>query len=202
LLEETAVTTPQYPPRRFDVIPTDDLKRCWDWYAETFEDINRRAVLAHLVPEQDFVDCCLDDRIQKWLVVDDAGSILGMAMLTNDLAAQHVIAPEYFAYHHPEQYAARAIWYNLFVGTTRRNDRAGQKAAPREVFKDLVTVMQQEILATRGFVVIDFCAWNEDVRHLPETTRLLLERLYPDATHRRLDVQSFWAFAPTGEGLA
>lgn len=187
-----------HSPRRFDTIPGPDLKRCWEWYAETFEDINRRAVLAHLMPEQEFTDCCLDDRIQKWLVLDDAGSILGMSMITNDLAAQHLIAPAYFAHHHPEQYAAGAVWYILFVGSTRRNDRIGQQAAPREVFPDLVAAMQPQIVDSQGFAVIDFCAWNEDVRRLPDATQLYLERLNPAAKRRRLDGQSFWAFAPAG----
>jgi hypothetical protein len=193
------VTTPQYLPRRFDTLPPTDIKRCWDWYAETFEDINRRAVLNHLMPEQAFIDCCLDDHIQKWLVVDDTAGILGMAMITNDLAAQHVVAPEYFAYHYAQQYASRAIWYMLFLGTTRRNDLTGQKAAPREIFTDLVTAIQPQIVDAHGFAILDFCGWNENVRHLTESTRITLERLHPESKGRRLDVQSFWAFAPAGD---
>jgi hypothetical protein len=96
------------------------LQSLWELYSDAFKDLNSLAVQRHLMYRNEFDEVMRDQRVQKYLCLDDDGTLYGLSTYTNDLAAVPLIAPEYFERHWPDHYAARKIWYIGFVAVDPR----------------------------------------------------------------------------------
>lgn len=168
---------------------TDDA---WGLYEAAFTDLNTLAVQRHLMTRAEFVDVALDDRVGKYLCLDDAGAVCGLATYTNALDAVPLISPPYFARRWPYEYAAGRIWYVGFVAVA--------DGAPLTVFGELIGAMHHTS-GTDAITVLDVCTRTEQVRHLPRSVRVLLTRISGARVGmERLDEQSYWAyqFTPVG----
>lgn len=157
-------------------------EEAWSLYVDVFTEINRLAAQRHLMTHDEFQAVYHDTSIRKFYVRDEGGQMVGMAALTNSLAAWPLISPEYFARRWPRFYARRAIWYCGFVGA-----RPNQLHA----FRDLVTAMYQQIRSNNGMAAMDFCTYNDITRRLPEATLRLLGRLNHATTMEVADRQTF-----------
>jgi len=171
-----------------DSITDEDLhKAVWTLYEDSFEDLRSLAVQRHLMYRSEFDDVMLDTRIDKYLALDDDGTLCGIATYTNVLEAVPLIAPEYFERHWPEHYAARKIWYIGFVAVS-------PQAQGREAFAQLVEQMYLVASTQNGLVGLDICTYNDDVRHMSRVFRLMVSRLAETMRFKRIDQQSYWLY--------
>ena len=170
-----------------ETITDDDLvDTAWQLYEEAFRDLNSLAVQRHLMYRAEFEDVMRDPRVQKYLCLQDDGTLCGMSTYTNDLDAVPLIAPEYFARHWPAEFAARRIWYIGFLAV--HPDAQGERA-----FALLAEQMYMVAANQDGLVGLDLCNYNDKVRHMSRVLRIMARRL----GRSRLDLidqQSFWLY--------
>jgi hypothetical protein len=169
------------------VVDGETLESAWRLYEDAFRELNSLAVQRHLMYRHEFDEVMSDNRVQKYLYLDDAGKLLGISTYTNDLDAVPLIAPEYFARHWPEHYAARKIWYIGFVAV----DSA---ARGRHVFGPLVQEMYLVAATQNGLVGLDVCNYNDDVLNMTRIFRSMVSRLSDNMRFQRIDQQSFWLY--------
>jgi len=167
---------------------TDDgfIETAWQLYEKAFQDLNRLAVQRHLMHRDEFEEVMHDQRVTKYLCLEDDGTLVGMSTFTNDLDAVPLIAPDYFEYHWPDLYAARKIWYIGFLAV--HPDAQGRRA-----FAQLSEQMYMVAAAQDGLVGLDLCNHNDDVRHMSRVLRIMARRL----GRSRLDLidqQSYWLY--------
>jgi hypothetical protein len=165
----------------------DALEEAWQLYETAFTTLNTLTIQRHLMYRSEFDDVAADPRIQKWLVFDGEGRLVGLAAYTNHLDAWTLISPEYFARRWPRQYAAKTIWYCGFV------------AAPyvvSGVFQLLVERMFRVVEEQDGVISLDFCRYNS---RLATAVQLLMRRMSGGrCVSRSADEQQFWTYEPNG----
>jgi hypothetical protein len=163
------------------------LETAWKMYDDAFAELRSLAVQRHLMYRNEFEDVMRDTRISKYLALDDDGTLCGIATYTNDLEAVPLLAPEYFARHWPEHYAAKKIWYIGFVAVSPH-------AQGHEAFALLVEQMYLVASSQNGLVGLDICNYNDDVRHMSRVFRLMVRRLTPNMRFTQIDQQSYWLY--------
>jgi hypothetical protein len=162
------------------------IETAWHLYEEAFRDLNRLAVQRHLMHRSEFEEVMHDQRVTKYLCLEDDGTLVGMSTFTNDLDAVPLIAPEYFEHHWPDLFAAGKIWYIGFLAV--HPDVQG-----RQAFAQLAEQMYMVAAAQDGLVGLDLCNHNNDVRHMSRVLRIMARRL----GRSRLDLidqQSYWLY--------
>jgi hypothetical protein len=165
----------------------DFLEAAWQMYFETFKDLNTLAVQRHLMYRPEFDEVMRDQRVQKYLCLEDDGTLIGLATYTNDLSAVPLIAPEYFERHWPEHYAGRRIWYIGFVAVH-------PAAQGHEAFAQMVEQMYLIAVTQNGLVGLDICNYNDDVRNMSRVFRVMIRRLTKEMKFTRIDQQSYWLY--------
>lgn len=181
--------------KRMDVVGDDLEPTAWDIYVACFSEINSQAANRHLMYRHEFAEVMADERVPKFLALDDAGEPVGLATFSNCLEAFPLIAPEYFERRWPDAYAARRIFYAGFVGVL---ERARTTPAFAEFFAEFYRITEP----VDGLVALDICTRNEQVHHLPRAIDLMLRRLSGgQSRHERVDTQSFWLYDVTGQTL-
>lgn len=165
----------------------DILESSWKLYEEAFRELNALAVQRHLMYRSEFDEVMRDPRIQKYLALDDDGTLLGISAYTNDLGAVPLIAPEYFERHWPDHYATQRIWYILFVAVH-------PEAQGHHVFGQIVEQMYLVAVTQNGLVGLDICNYNDEVRNMSKIFRVMIRRLTANMRFERIDQQSFWLY--------
>jgi hypothetical protein len=161
------------------------IEDAWELYHEAFKELNALAVQRHLMYRTEFDEVMLDSRVQKYLCLNDDGTLCGLSTYTNHLEAVPLISPQYFERRWPQHYAERRIWYVGFV--------AVQAGAPVTTFASLIGAMHET--STRDAITaLDVCARTDEIRHLPRAVRVLLRRLSGNVRMERLDEQSYWLY--------
>ena len=159
--------------------PTAD--EAWAFYRRTFGPLARLAVNRHLLNRDEFDAILADGTVEKHLAVRPDASIVGMAVVTNDLMHWPLVSPEWFAHHHPGAYAQGDIWYVGFVGA---------RSAGSDVFGGLLSSMTAGRRNT-GVFFMDFCALNE-TRGIVELATRRLAAIDGRVRMEQVDHQSFW----------
>jgi len=165
----------------------ETVETLWQLYATAFREINSLAVQRHLMYRDEFVGVLNDQRIQKYLCLDERGNLNGLSTYTNDLHSWPLIAPEYFERRWPELYAQRKIWYCGFVAVLP----AGRST---NTFAELVEAMYMLAATQNGIIGLDFCQHNDDMRKMSRVVRLMLHRFSGDVQAERMDQQSYWLY--------
>lgn len=179
-----------------DQLSDDAIEVTWELYHEAFKDLNAYAVQRHLMFRSEFVEVMLDRRVRKYLSLDDDGAIAGFSTYTNELEAMPLISPAYFERRWPELYAAKQVWYCGFVAV-RESRRS------RYAFAELVEAMYRTGTEHNGIIALDFCRFNDEVRHMSRAVRLMLQRLSGNCRAERMDQQEFWLYQfPGAEELS
>lgn len=158
-------------------------QEAWKLYEEVFADIDSHAAARHLMYESEFVGIAANQHIRKYLVRDDAGVLVGMSTLTNDLESVPLISPRFFARRWPDHFQRGAIWYCGFVGAGRNDVHA---------YADLVLTMWKRIRSNNGIVFMDYCQSNVENHRIPQRTRTLMARYGNPVHHTQVDAQTFW----------
>jgi hypothetical protein len=165
----------------------ETVETAWELYSTAFREINALAVQRHLMYRSEFMEVMNDQRIQKYLCLDESGNLCGLSTYTNDLSSWPLISPEYFERRWPELYAQRKIWYCGFVAVlpAGRNNNS---------FAELVEAMYLVAATQNGIIGLDFCQHNDDMRKMSRVVRLMLHRFSGDVQAERMDQQSYWLY--------
>lgn len=163
------------------------LEEAWALYYAAFKDLNAMAVQRHLMYRAEFDDVMRDQRVQKYLCLDDTDSLCGLSTYTNDLDAAPLISPAYFERRWPVHYAERRIWYCGFVGIH-------PKAQAATAFGELVEAMYRLAATQNGIISLDMCRFNDQKRHMSRVVPLMLHRLSGEVRTERMDEQSYWLY--------
>lgn len=163
------------------------LDEAWKLYVAAFTELNTMAVQRHLMYRSEFDQVMVDPRVDKYAVVDDAGTLAGLATYTNNLDAVPLIAPEYFEHHYPQHYAGRRIWYIGFVAV--RPDAQGTAT-----FKQMIEQMYLIASAQHGLVGLDICSYNDEVHNMSRVFRVMVRRWTTNMRFTRIDQQSTWLY--------
>lgn len=163
------------------------IETAWKMYEESFRDLNALAVQRHLMFRHEFEDVMRDGRVQKYLSLDDTGTLCGLSTYTNDLDAMPLISPQYFERRWPELYAQHKIWYCGFVAVLP----SGRAISS---FSDLVEAMYLFAAAQNGIIGLDFCQHNDDRRKMGRVIRLMLQRFSGKCEAEMMDAQQFWIY--------
>lgn len=175
-----------------DRLDGDLADQLWPIYLECFSKVRTRAANRHVMYRTEFDEVMADERVTKFVPLDDGGVPVGLGTLGNQLDAFPLIAPEYFQANWPEPYAQRRIYYCGFVGVV---EHARMTAAFREIFTEFHRITEP----VRGLVALDICTFNEQVLGLPQHIDRALRRASRGrSTCDRIDAQSFWLYDVTG----
>jgi hypothetical protein len=171
-----------------DRVHEDLIEDAWTLYYEAFKDLNALAVQRHQMYRHEFDEVMSDERVQKYLAIDDIdGELRGLSTYTNDLDAMPLISPQYFQRRWPKHYAEKRVWYCGFV--------AGQDDGRAAMaFGELVEAMYLVAAAQNGIIGLDFCRHNDEARRMSRVVRLMLHRLSGDVRAERMDEQQFWLY--------
>jgi hypothetical protein len=170
-----------------DEVHESQIEDAWTLYYTAFRELNAFAVQRHLMYRGEFDDVMRDQRVQKYLCLDDNDTLCGLATYTNDLDAVPLISPEYFERRWPQLYAERRIWYCGFVAV-HPDSRAAN------AFGELVETMYLVAATQNGIIALDMCRFNDVKRRLSRVIPLMLHRLSGDVRTERMDEQSYWLY--------
>lgn len=94
----------------------DHAEVAWSVYRECFTPLRHLAVQRHLMTRDEFDQQMADSRLTKAMLLDDHGTIIGIAAYTTDLGAVALVEPAYFEHHYRRAYSHQHIWYVTFCG--------------------------------------------------------------------------------------
>lgn len=123
----------------------------WTVYRECFAPLRHLAVQRHLMTIDEFDQQMADPRLTKAMMLDDHGTIIGIACYTTDLAAVQLVEPAYFEHHYTRAYRGQHIWYVTFCGVLPAHHGA---------FLTFVEHMYNLSAPHDGVVLFDACNHN------------------------------------------
>jgi hypothetical protein len=175
---------------RLAVVPTvdDPDGELWGLYCRAFDDLRTRAVQRHLMVRAEFDALMADPRVDKFIAISEARTVVGLATMTNDLTAVPLISPEFFAHRWPDLYDRRRVWYVGFVAVDPVHQAAG-------VMGRIIDRMGTEVDVTVGGVIcVDISEQRELAQRLPTVIEAQARRSAPGITRVRLDAQVYWGY--------
>jgi hypothetical protein len=168
------------------ILPARLLEPAWDLYNAAFAELRATAVQRHLMTRAEFEEMMHDSRVRKYVGVDSAGRLAGLATFTNHLDAVPLISPDYFQFRWPVHFAERRIWYVGFVAV-----HPGERGTG--TFEAIVAEMYRSVEGQNAIVGLDVCRRNEDYG-LPKAIHSVLSKLDSGVRRRRVDEQSYWLY--------
>lgn len=169
------------------VVAEGDREGVWSTYLAAFEPLRSIAMQRHLMT-RDELDAVLDDvRVTKYVAVDEAGAVVGLGTLTNDIASMPLVEPAFFASRWPEHWAAGRCYYIGFVAA--HPDLQGTT-----LFTELIQLMSYTASLTGGVAVLDVCRHHVDRYALPEAIGRITSAVVPAVHVEQVDAQTYWAY--------
>jgi hypothetical protein len=175
---------------RLVVLPvvTGELReRAWDAYRDAFDELRAAAIQRHMMTRGEFDEVMADVRVHVYLAEHADDGIVGIATLTNDLAAMPLVSPDFFQARWPEHYAAGRCWYNGFVGVRPSAQGAG-------AFELIVGTVATTLGRSGGVVVLDVPQRNIESFHVPHAVKRIADTLVSGVTCEMVDAQTYWAY--------
>jgi Acetyltransferase (GNAT) family len=167
------------------LVVRDDLReQAWKLYREAFDSLRHLAVQRHVMYGDEFDAVMADDRVEKYLILDEQGALEGLATLTNDLRSMPLVSPEWFSRRWPERSAEKKVFYIGFVGIHPHAQGSG-------VCADLVRAMTEKVARVDGVAVLDVCRYNKDTMHLPRLVAALSSTWASHVQMIDLDAQTY-----------
>jgi hypothetical protein len=182
---------------KIDVLPDvvgERLDEAWQLYETAFQDLNAMTIQRHLMYRSEFEDVMGDWRIDKWMALDDDGTLLGLAVYTNELAAWPLISPEYFARRWPQEFVEKRIWYCGFVAVPGHQ---------QGVFVELIEALYRRAEEQRGVISLDICRYNIESYKLDRGIARWLNRISGGQVRcESADAQTFMIYETAPEPVA
>jgi hypothetical protein len=177
--------------RIVSTVDEETAKEFYALYAETFGPMATKAVNRHVLYEHEFMETMHDERIDKYLAVDDdSGEAIGMCTLTNHLETVTWVSADYFAHHYPEHAARQAIYYLGFSLAKPHRRR-------EQVFTALITAVSETLAEERAMCGYDICAYNNDQLRLGDAVEAMVSSI-AEVEIKALDTQTYYAAISTG----
>lgn len=129
---------------------------CWRLHERVFAELRPLAVERHALHRSEFDELANDERVDKYLALDDTGTLAGFGTITTAIETLVLLEPMFFAARWPEHYAARRVYYNHFVVTP-------PEATDGAAFDELIQAFAGRVPAEGGVVVLDMS--RERIRH-------------------------------------
>jgi hypothetical protein len=160
-------------------------ERLWHLYQKTFAPLATRAALRHTLLREEFVGQMRDERVWKYVAMDDQGTPAGLATMTCDLSTVPDVSPDYYTSRWPDAHAEGRLFYlGYLIVHPRYQDT--------ETFNELILATVGTVAQAGGVLGFDMCRFNQEHRRL--ITRMI------DAVGREdvedlkaVDVQTFYA---------
>ena len=165
-------------------VDSDLREEAWKLYLQSFDDLRHRAVQRHVMYSDEFDAVMVDERVDKYLLSGEDGSLVALSTMTSQLRSMPLISPEYFAHRWPDRYRAGLIFYIGFLAVHPDSHGTG-------VFGELVRAMTAPVASVEGLAVIDVCSYNKDRLHLPRAIRWLATTWASSVEMADLDAQTF-----------
>ncbi len=159
----------------------------WRVYERAFAHLRITAVQRHVKTRAEFDATLLDKRIVKYFVTDDQGRVRAVASVTNEIDAETLLSPDYFAHRWPELYESKLIWYVGFLAVEPDHQGTG-------AFTDLVHRIGAVAAQSGGVVVLDVCRRMDEVYRLPAAVGRYARSHVPEMRTLRLDEQAYYAY--------
>src|SRR6476661_8278408 len=107
-------------------LSVDTIAELYPRYARAWETLLVEASARHVLTEEEFGEEMADERLEKYLIVDDADHIVGMTTLTDDLSTIPWINPDFYRHRFPEQERQGSLLYlgYTFVDVDHRRSSA------------------------------------------------------------------------------
>lgn len=162
-------------------LETDTISDLYPRYADAWSTALHEAAARHLLSEDEFHDEMIDERLEKYLVLDEAGSVVAMTTLTTELAAIPWINPSFYRERFPDEHRRGSLFYlgYTFVDVDHRRSSA---------LALMVDAINARIAAARGVIGFDICGFN--VGH--GIGRRLDRMFYRSAGSTTLDTQTYF----------
>src|ERR1700710_487718 len=93
------------------VVSGDLLEAAWKLYQQSFDELRRLAVQRHVMYAEEFDAVMLDARVDKYLIFNTEGDLMGVGTITNQLESMPLVSPDYFEDRWPERYRAGHVFY-------------------------------------------------------------------------------------------
>lgn len=168
---------------------TDDLvKETYELYLELFTPLAELAFQCHVLEDDDYAKVAAEPTITKLLAYNDAGELVGLATMTNNLPAVKLITPislPYFRRNWPNHYERKALWYVGYVAVRQHGDTT-------HAFRDLLLDLWDMMESNNGISFQDYCTFNQDVVEVNRITKLLFKRAGLTARTERMDSQTLY----------
>ncbi len=163
----------------------DEIADAWPLYRTCMEPLKIQTPQAHLMPEGDFKQMMLDERITKGLVYDADGNLTAFGTYTTDLTAVHLIAWEFYQHWWPDEYERKAIIYVPFIVS----------GGIHRAYRTFVEHVYALAAPLRGLVGVDVSDYNAEEHHFVDAIAVTTRRLsHGQSRHYRVGYQGYWIY--------
>jgi hypothetical protein len=183
---ESAAADATYLLRTPNKLTDDEIAGAWPLYRTCMEPLRIYTPQEHLMPEGDFKELMLNERVSKGLVTDEAGNLSAFGTFTTDLDALPLICQAFYRHWWPDN----PIVYVPFIVS------GGQHRA----YRTFVEHMFALAAPLRGLVAVDVSDYNEDEHHFVAAIAGTTRRLsHGRSRHYRVGYQGYWMYDVTGQ---
>lgn len=172
-------------------LSAEDRREAWQLYLTAMREPHENAVQSHIVEWEQFVDICDDLAIEKHVVRDDGGRMVGFGVLTNQLTHWKLLSAAHLQRRWPELERWGRIWVVGFVVTL-----------PGARFLGAFGMILKQMTDGRWYegqkFVMDFCGYNLDQRHIIKGVMRTLESVGLEPHAELLDRQEYWWIGAAG----
>lgn len=170
-------------------VDVETAQRFYSLYRRTFGKLAIAAVNRHLLTEQEFMEVMADERVDKYLVCEDAtDEAIAMCTLTNHLETVTWVSPEYFAHHYPDHARRNAVYYLGFSLVSSSRRRA-------QLFTQLISSVSQTLLDRDAMCAYDICQFNNETLGLGDAVGAMIQHVAP-VDVRAVDTQTYYTAVP------
>ncbi len=172
-------------------IDDDTADALLSMYLRAFEPLKIMSATKQTLDDQDFRALLAMDDVIKLVCRNRAGDVVGFTMMTTELKLIPWISQEFYAHRYPEHYASNRLFYVpcFLVDPEQQHVASWLAGMSREL-----ALISGEV---HGIVLMDCCAYNDDVIGLPA----VLEHICHKYTNHRtelIDSQRFFALHHDG----
>lgn len=135
------------------VLSLDTIHDLYPRYSRVWDVLLDEASARHLLTLEEFTEEMRDPRLEKYVVLDEADSIVAMTTIATDLEAIPWIHPTFYRHRYPEEAASGRLFYlgYLFVDNEHRRSPA---------LSLMAEAVNARLVAARGVIGFDICNYN------------------------------------------
>ncbi len=100
----------------------EEIQELWELYDDAFRKVNEESPCRQSYTEEEFQETLQDEDIEKSILIDRFGKILGIGLTTNNLDKVPWISQAFYQKYFPDHFRNRSIYYikGLVVSSKRQ----------------------------------------------------------------------------------